>query len=368
MSSAQRAQNIASHHALRGIAAFLVLLFHFRDVSPAVGKALDAMTGLFSTGFIWVDFFFILSGFILSHVYGASFATPAGRNAHATRRFYVARFARIYPLHLATLAAMVLLELSAYAFKPELADAFVSDRKGLGSIAQHLTLTHSWLTMRWLEWNVPSWSISTEAFAYLMFPLLLPLTRAGSKWLRLLLPLAALAIYVHTFVNFHNIEDQQPLLRCMAGFMSGMLIFRFWQQRPDLGGTTASLLQLAALGTALAAMHLHLSQAIVIGSFALLIYATASDGGLLPRLLRLRPLLILGTLSYSMYMTHWIIYKAYWMYGANLLQDMASLYSPDKVFALKVLVLMSLTMALSVAAYFKIELPARGYFSRLFAR
>lgn len=359
---------ILSHHALRGVAAFLVLLFHFRDVTKPVGQALDARTGFFSTGFIWVDFFFILSGFILSHVYGRAMLAPAGPGAKTTRRFYVARLARIYPLHLATLMAMVALELSAYVLRPEIADAFRSERKSPESIVQHLTLTHAWATMRLLEWNVPSWSISTEAFAYLVFPLLLPLAHARSVVLRGLLPAAAVVIYAHTFVQYTNVEDQQPLARCLAGFVTGMVLHRAWQARDGLAPATASVLQLAALAAAIMAMHFGWSQAIVVAAFAVLIYATADDRGAAPWLLRQRPLLLLGTLSYSMYMTHWIVYKLYWMYGVNALSGLASQYSPLKVYGLKVGMLLALTMGLSVLAYSRIELPARHYLTRRLAR
>lgn len=363
------AETIRSHHGLRGVAAFLVLMFHFRDVTKSVGDSIDAHTAFFSTGYIWVDFFFILSGFILTHVYGAAMARAHDRDAQqAARRFYVARFARIYPLHFATLLAMIALELSAYLFRPEIADAFVSNRKGLASILQNLTLTHAWLTLGRLEWNVPSWSISTEAFAYLIFPLLLALSHHRSVMVRALLPVAALAIYVHTFVNFKAIQDQQPLARCLASFVSGMLLHRLWQRHGAVQQAVAGVLQLGALAAAVVAMHFGWSQALVVVAFALLIFSTADDHGPLARMLTTRPLLFLGTLSYSIYMTHWIVYRLYWMYGENVLSGLASEYSPVKVYFLKVILMLALTLTLSLGAFRYIELPARRYITRKLSR
>lgn len=359
---------IRSHHALRGVAALLVLLFHFRDVTLSVGEAIDARTAFFSTGFIWVDFFFMLSGFILLHVYGAGMASGPNPDTVVVRRFYAARLARIYPLHLATLLAMVAVEGSAYAFRPEIADAFVHVDKGWLSILQHLTLTHAWLTMSGLAWNVPSWSISTEAFAYLMFPLLVPLV-AHRTWLpRLLLAGVVCAVYAHTFANFQDVENQQPLARCMAGFISGMLLHWVWSRKREGWGSAAAHAQIAAVVLALAALHLGWSQSLVLLAFAVIILSTAADEGPVARILALRPLLWLGTLSYSLYMTHWIFYRLYWMYGDHAFSGLASLYSPTNVYVLKVSILLSLTLAFSLVTYHWIEVPARRHLNRLLTR
>ncbi len=361
-------ETIRSHHALRGVAALLVLLFHFRDVTPSIGQAIDAHTAFFSTGFIWVDFFFMLSGFILSHVYGATMTGTAVARAPAIQRFYLARFARIYPLHLATLLALVAVELSAYVLRPEIADALTGERKTWGSILQHLTLTHAWSTMGCLEWNVPSWSISTEAFAYLLLPVLLPLVDHDKWAVRALLPVTAAAIYVHTFANFSNVESQQPLARCIAGVITGMLVYRVWRRKEGWMAQVAAPVQLTAVVVALAALHQGWSQALVLVAFAALILATADDRGPLARALALRPLLLLGTLSYSLYMTHWIVYRLYWMYGQYAFSDLASRYSAVNVYALKVFILLALTIPLSLLTYHKIELPARWHLNRLLAR
>lgn len=367
--SASSGEIIRSHHALRGVAAFLVLLYHFRDVTLPIGQAIDARTAFLSTGRIWVDFFFILSGFILSHVYGVAMAGAGDvPSAHAVSRFYLARFARIYPLHFATLLAMIAVELSAYALRPEIADAFASERKNWWSILQHVSHTHSWLNMDNLEWNVPSWSISTEAFAYLAFPLFLVISNHTKLVVRALLPIVVVAIYVHTFANFQDIGDQQPLARCVAGFITGMLLHRLWHQQRHRLALSAGLMQMASMAVAIAAMHLGWSQAIVLIALAMLILTTADDRGPLARVLASRPLLLLGTLSYSLYMTHWIFYRLYWMYGDHVFSGLASAYSPLNVYALKVTLLTVLSLALAYLTYHWIELPARSYLRRLLAR
>ena len=118
--------------------------------------------GFVHRGYLGVEFFFILSGFILAHVYGG--ALSSGR--FDLRDYIVKRFARIYPLHLATLIGVAAL----YA---------VSTRAGydfgrvqpLASLAPHAALLHAFGTTSDLFWNQPSWSVSAEFAAYLAFPL-----------------------------------------------------------------------------------------------------------------------------------------------------------------------------------------------------
>lgn len=116
------------------------------------------------------------------------------------------------------------------------------------------------------------------------------------------------------------------------------------------------------------ALHLGLHQAIVLAAFASLILSTASDQGPLARVLASPLLLLLGTLSYSLYMTHWIVYRLYWMYGSYLFADLASDYSQINVYLLKVFLLLALTFGLSWLTYHKIELPARRYLNHWNAR
>src|SRR5579862_2755251 len=84
---------------LRGIAAVLVMLLHSHIFLYPLAAP---WTGAFVTkGWIWVDFFFVLSGFILCYVYGDAFLDGFSKPAYL--RYLRARFARVYPLHFITL-------------------------------------------------------------------------------------------------------------------------------------------------------------------------------------------------------------------------------------------------------------------------
>jgi peptidoglycan/LPS O-acetylase OafA/YrhL len=99
--------NIKSHTALRGIAALLVVLLPYSQILRPVFDV-DSYTSFVAKGYLWVDFFFILSGYVLSHVYSAS----PGNDLTSTWRFLRMRFARIYPLHFMTLLCLVALQIT----------------------------------------------------------------------------------------------------------------------------------------------------------------------------------------------------------------------------------------------------------------
>ena len=113
-------------------------------------------------GYLGVEAFFILSGFILSHVY----LEAAGEKRFRYGGFLWARIARVYPLHLVTLFGMIGLGVAATVAGLSI-DSSLNDWRALPA---HLTLTHAWGLAPSAAFNHPSWSISAEWFAYLSFP------------------------------------------------------------------------------------------------------------------------------------------------------------------------------------------------------
>lgn len=113
-------------------------------------------------GYLGVEVFFVLSGFILSHVY----LEAAGQKRYSYGGFLWARIARVYPLHLVTLFGMVALGIAGTAAGLSI-DGSLTDWRALPA---HLTLTHAWGLAPTSAFNHPSWSISAEWFAYLTFP------------------------------------------------------------------------------------------------------------------------------------------------------------------------------------------------------
>src|SRR4051794_2329668 len=142
--------------SLRFFAAYWVVLFHYWP------KLAVSFTPAFvQKGYLGVELFFTLSGFILCHVY----LTSVGEGRFHYGSFLWARLARVYPLHLATLAGMGLMALAA------LAAGFRIDPNILSwkALPANVLMVHAWGFAPVAGWNHPSWSISAEWFAYLSF-------------------------------------------------------------------------------------------------------------------------------------------------------------------------------------------------------
>jgi peptidoglycan/LPS O-acetylase OafA/YrhL len=156
---------------LRGIAALLTVIYH---VDLFVGNGGDALIRLkdsmaLSRMYLMVDFFFILSGFIMCHVYGKWFADSV--NSTTFKKFTIARFARVYPLHLVTLLfTIVLFYISAQLGIPK--NPVLQIENTGYSVLTNLLLLHSMNFHHWFSWVHASWSISTEWWAYMIFPFL----------------------------------------------------------------------------------------------------------------------------------------------------------------------------------------------------
>ena len=171
---------------VRALAALLVLGLHADQNIPAGAVVI---LPFLARGYLGVDFFFVLSGFIITHVYLTSLAAPT---RSAVRIFLWHRFIRLYPVHVTVLLTLVLLIWLARANHIPLNNP---DEWRETSILWHLALLHAWGVVPKPGWNAPSWSISAEWFAYLLFPLLAPaLMFVRDRLTAILIALAALAV------------------------------------------------------------------------------------------------------------------------------------------------------------------------------
>ena len=166
--------HIASLDGLRFIAAGTVLFSHgyFYILLFQQNSGINAYNAPFiALANIGMTLFFVLSGFVIHYNYGSSVSLPGG-----VRAFFVARFARLYPLFF-----LVFVISTVEAFRS--ADGKVDN---LGPIPLYLTFTQSWwfwvfgdraASEAYSNATGLMWSLSTEAFFYLSYPLLAPLLR-----------------------------------------------------------------------------------------------------------------------------------------------------------------------------------------------
>ena len=341
-------ERIDSLTGVRGIAACGVMLMHFREITPTRVWHFPVFDKLIANGAYGVDMFFVLSGFILYHVYMDAFCN--GLSADKVRQFLIYRLARIYPVHLVTFAVMLALlaaklMISGSGDLPERYDAV--------TITSTLALLHAWIPGVQTP-NMPAWSISAEWFAYILFPALCFFLSYG-KWTPAFY--AAIGLSLAVFEPFGH----YPLSHVMSGFLVGMAACRIMPAARQI-----KIGRFAGLGVAAAVLYWAQAPTprVEIGLvlFALLILTLADARDLLSRLLSLSAVVYLGEISYSIYMVHWpvrvIVRNAFQMLG--LLDTLPP--------ALIVCAFVSVTLVGAVVSYHFVELPGRAFLRRVLTR
>jgi len=296
-------RQIHSHAALRGIAAMLVVAYHLQ-FGGGYRFALERYTPAFTRSYLFVDLFFILSGFIISYVNDAGRAK--GVSLGEMRSFMRARVARLYPLHFFCLAYLVLFRVLITALqyvrhKP--VDFWQAD--SLQSLASQVVLLNAWYP-RDAQWNIPSWSISAEFFAYALFPIVVTLharARASCELAMAALSVAFFSYILATSGSLDIIVGLAPA-RCIAGFFLGMLLYFHRDAVARLPEIVLTGLQIASVAAILLILTTPVADPWIVPAFFGLVATTWTDQGLLPKLLRRRPLLWLGDISYSVYLNH----------------------------------------------------------------
>ncbi|CAM4459097.1 acyltransferase [Deinococcus marmoris] len=251
---------------------------------------------MFSDGYMGVSFFFILSGFILTYTYQERLRKS---DAGSMKKFFIARFARIYPLH--ALTFLISLPIAIYSSKG-LINSLVAG-------VFNASLLQSFPPVRWIyfSFNGPSWSISDETFFYALFPFLLVLTTRNLKvWIG-----AAIALFLVLLIAALQIPNTElshwffyifPVTR-LWDFLVGILLARLaFALRPRLQSSALPDVGVwAALGllVVLIAFHNDVPQNLrwslyYAPAFALLIFSLTFSKGVIARLLSQRWLVYLG--------------------------------------------------------------------------
>ena len=342
--------------SLRFFAALHVVLFHLYALSIFAGAGF--YRDLASIGYVGVSFFFILSGFILVYTYADREFTPW--------QFWRARFARIYPAYLFSLlfTAPTFILMCAYLpwFK---AHRFLST-------TLVITLLQSWVPQAALAWNSPAWSLSVEAFFYLLFPALLARL---ATWHNRKLRIAVLVCLALTFslsiayiiflpdgvarvsaesndLIWLNVLRFNPLARLpefVMGACCGFLFLRTSVPRkwatPLLAAGTLAFVVVVMFSSRIPYPLLH--NGVLAPAFAAIIYGIALRPGW-ARFMELPPLILLGDASYSLYLLHPFVLFAY--------------FGPDGIRhpgALGRIVGFTLPIAASILVYLGVEQPAR---------
>ncbi|MDB5733471.1 MAG: hypothetical protein JWN16_108 [Alphaproteobacteria bacterium] len=316
-----KAVTIKALAGARGFPPLVVVMFHFSEGHHYSGwRPLDFLA---TRGYLWVEFFFVLSGFILTHAYWPRLGDLLKLRGYG--EFLRARLIRLYPLHLFMLLWILGLVIALRALGHAGGYLSIFDAKyhqdiSTQGFALSVLLIHAWNTMPSLTWNGVSWFVSVEFALCLLFPVLLWLAE-GKVWRGFALigcGLAGLTALLLTSQHGLDITFHNGVLRGLSDFTVGVglaVLFRRVKARDRMPDWVHSVLQvtlLALLGYII--MHTGWSHTrydiFTVLPLMALVFALAFDRGIVARGLQMKLPQLLGEWSYAIYLgqTAWLLF------------------------------------------------------------
>jgi peptidoglycan/LPS O-acetylase OafA/YrhL len=336
---------------VRGLAAWLVVLYHIRGSLTGILPA--PVIGVLARGYLAVDLFFMLSGFVLWYNY-APRLREGGLGAAGT--FLWRRIARIWPLHAVVLAVLVAFALVLLATGRD------ASFYPFAELPLHVLLIQNWGFTDALTWNDPAWSISTEMAASLAFPFVV----MAAPWERMKAAtvvavgcalLAAIPLFFWTSNHTSLGADiaHLGLGRCLLEFSLGnvlCLLWLRWRQAPECPWLAAiAFVAILALAKALALVQTVFVPAAMFAGLLVL----ATGRGPLVCALGAPILRYLGEVSYSTYLAHTVLF---------LLFKLAFVDASLQLDWPRFLGFLALVLAASAALYHGVEKPAQRWLNR----
>jgi peptidoglycan/LPS O-acetylase OafA/YrhL len=332
-------RHLQSLTPLRGLAALAVLLFHLTR-----GGDDTSVPAFFLRGYLGVDLFFVLSGFVLTHVYHASLLSDASwRSAGA---FFWARVARIYPVHLFVTGLLV-------------ASAGTQGFSRLEVLDNFLLILVPWPVH---AINPPSWSLSAEWYAYLLFPFAIAWLWRCNQWIAAAACFALLVgldiLIAGSFGTLHEIGvGWGALARALPEFAVGVMTYRAFRD-PAAARLWHSDATFLAVAAALAlALEFVPNDGVIVALFPLLLLVAVSNAGVAARLLNAWPLRSMGDISYSVYLGQSLAFSLVLSLSATRFGPLLG------IDGLRVFTVAS-TLAIGTLLYRCVEMPCRTLLRR----
>lgn len=302
---------------LRGICALFVCILHARVFSHLY--ELDFIRN----AYLFVDFFFVLSGFVICISYSHRL-----KGKKSLYNFTVKRIGRIWPLHILMLVALLAIELSKYfllsnAGVTSESSAFVG-RFSIDSFFANVFLVHSLGIYDFLTWNNPSWSISVEFITYIIFALIVFTFKDKLKHFALTLVVLSLIILTLVAPQNMDVTYDYGLIRCISGFFVGVLICLCRSQLLKINVNVASMLELLLIIfiycfiSELGANKYSLLSPLV---FGVAVWFFSYELGYISTILKHKFIQLLGVLSFTMYMIHSVILTVIWRVNTLLTKN-----------------------------------------------
>ena len=307
----------------RFLAALIVVSFHYGGVAN--------LDGVFKAGHQMVTFFFVLSGFVMVQAY---YSRPEVN----AKKYWFARFARIMPVYFIAMVLSIVIIVSK-----DMPNLNVSAT----SVALHLSFLQAWIPPFPMAINSPAWSISVEAFFYLLFPFILIAIKkykmSGNKLIGLAIALWLITQVVLFFMmrdGAYKVDNSVrahllfyfPALH-LASFIFGVAGGVWFLERKNagsVGSSTASLFAVVLFVAIVALLEnlgavssmlnrgdvatFHFDGSLLAPIFLLFIVAVSMSSSWLSNILSWKPFVLLGEASYALYILHapyalvWIAY------------------------------------------------------------
>ena len=326
----------------RGLAAWLVVLFHIRGSIAGVPAGLMRVL---DKGYLAVDFFFLLSGFVIWLAWHERL-----HDRRAIPAFLLKRVLRVWPLHAVMLAAFVTIVAAQGVLGHPVGAEFP-----YRDLPLHLLLTQDWGLVPPTTWNVPAWSISAELVAYALFPLLV----LTIDWRRCPTPVVLLGVAVPLAVLAWAMRGETMLgqdiagfgvLRCVTEFAAGTAVGALWLRwRGDVSARWPMLA--AAVG--LVALAIGAPEVIdAPATLAALLLGLALGAETPGHVLEGRAVHWLGTISYATYLSHYVLWHAFKLVAVRNVADVPPL---------SIAIFLALVLAASAFLYTYVEVPAQRW-------
>jgi peptidoglycan/LPS O-acetylase OafA/YrhL len=289
-----------SLEGLRFLASLAIVIYHFVPYTERGLAATEFWSGQFSVA---VDLFFVISGIVIANGYLGRTSTWREYGEFMRRRF-----ARLYPLHLATLGFYVLVGAAAAIGLLSVAN---DSKYAFDELAPNLLLVHAWGFSSQLSFNYVSWSISAEWFVYLLFPLIAWVAARPSGLIAVGVAFAAAITISHHWIGrgLPHLTWDYSILRALPSFALGVWLCANRTLLADLIGARRAPAGLA-LSVALLVVGMVAGAnryALLVAAYAIAAFAFLCDLSRVRTPLAWQPISRLGTLTYSIYMLHPVV-------------------------------------------------------------
>lgn len=320
--------------AIRGIFALYVAIYHI----------FPRNSNFVANGYLSVDLFFILSGFIMSYTYQKKFIS--GVLMHDYANYIKGRLARVYPLYL----SIIILTSIAY----------ISNSMALPNIKEYSSLLLFFQSLYYVENNlVPhAWSIAVEVLAYLIFPFLIH-RLFGRKISASIIPVIYISFAGLALVSMHGYWGAMDvttgalaIVRCFCEYLLGIAGYILLKNyRYKLTGLNVEILLISACALAFTALNMKGYDLVAIIAFAFVIPMLSESKGVISVFLSTKIMVYLGEISYSIYLVHYPLCRKL-IFIPTWIQNKTG--APDINY-----IVLIMTILTAIITYHFIEIPCR---------